>query len=140
MRILQFHTDSHPYSLGKARRRVLNIIIQAGFGVETAECVQVAVGEALTNVSEHAYGADVGPVSVKVVRSAGALTVAVSDDGRATVPPAVPRVPPTPSSYRGRGLYIVGRLMDDVAISVNTTGHGLTVRMTMRLQPRGAAA
>jgi anti-sigma regulatory factor (Ser/Thr protein kinase) len=139
LRILQFHTDSDPGSLGRARRRVRNTLIQAGFG-DVADRVEVAVGEALTNVYEHAYGAGVGPVSVTVFRTAESLMVSVSDNGRATVPPSVPPVPPCTTVTGGRGLYLVGRLMDDVAISVNPAGYGLTLRMTMHLTPRGEAA
>ena len=141
MRIVQFRTDSDPYSLGKARRRIRNTLMQAGLSLSAADRVEIAVGEALANVYEHAYRAGVGPVWVKAVRAAEALTVAVTDNGRATEPPSVPIMPPpVRSGYRGRGLYMMRCLMDDVAISVNPEGHGLMVRMTMRLEQRDAVA
>jgi anti-sigma regulatory factor (Ser/Thr protein kinase) len=98
--------------------------------------MELAVGEVLANISEHAYDAGGGAVSIKAFRAAGMLTVTVSDDGRATVAPSVPRGLPPPTGYRGRGLYMVGRLMDDVTISVNPAGHGLTVSMTKRVKDR----
>lgn len=134
MRILQFHTDSDPYSLGKARRHVRNTLVQAGFGVEVVRDVEAAVGEALANVHDHAYDGGAGPVSITVFRSDGRLTVVINDNGRAIVAPSVPHVPPPSTSLRGRGLYMVGHLMDEVAIVVNPSGHGLAVRMTTRLK------
>jgi serine/threonine-protein kinase RsbW len=133
MRILQFASDSHPYSLRKARRRVHSALLQAGLSLEVARDMEVAVGEALANVHQHAYDGGDGPVSVTVFRSDGGLTAVIDDNGRATVAPPVPSVPPPPTDVRGRGLYMMGRLVDEIAISMNPAGHGLTVRMTARL-------
>jgi anti-sigma regulatory factor (Ser/Thr protein kinase) len=134
MRILQFASDSHPYSLRKARRRVHSALLQAGLSIEVARDMEVAVGEALANVHQHAYDGGAGPVSVTVFRSDGGLTAEVNDNGRATAAPLVPSVPPPSTDIRGRGLYMMGRLVDDVAICLNPAGHGLTVRMTTRLK------
>lgn len=133
MRFLQFDNDCDPYSLGKARRRVHNALLDAGLSIDGARDMEVAVGEALSNVSEHAYNTDIGRVSVTVFRSHGAVTAVINDDGRATRAPVIPRVQPSPTKSRGRGLYMMGRLVDDVTISVNPTGHGLTVQLTTRL-------
>jgi anti-sigma regulatory factor (Ser/Thr protein kinase) len=140
VRILQFHTDSHPYSLGKARRYIRNALIQTGLNVDVVRRVEIAVGEVLTNTYRHGYDAGVGPVSIKVFRNGEGLMVVVQDSGRATAAPSVPRVPPPRTEYGGRGLYMVGRLVDDVAISVNPRGHGLTVQMTVRLDEQEARA
>jgi serine/threonine-protein kinase RsbW len=133
MRILQFTTDSRPDSLGRARRRVRNALVQAGIDAQVVGNMEAAVGEALANVHDHAYAGGLGSVSATVFKSAGCLTAVISDDGRGTVAPSGPDVPHPSTSLRGRGLYVMGHLMDDVAISVNPAGHGLTVRMTARL-------
>lgn len=99
-----------------------------------ARDMEAAVGEALANVHDHAYHDGAGLVSATVFRSAGRLTAVVRDNGRATKVPAVPRVPPPSTSLGGRGPYMMGRLVDDVAISVNPAGHGLTVRLTTRIK------
>ena len=140
MRILQFASDSHPYSLRKARRRVHSALLRAGLSIEVARNMEVAVGEALANVHQHAYDGGAGPVAVTVFRSDGGLTAVISDNGRATSTPSVPSVPPPSTDIRGRGLYMMGRLVDDVAISVNPWGHGLTVQMTVRIEGRSARA
>lgn len=134
MRFLQFDTDCDPNSLGKARRRVHHAFLDAGLSIDVARDMEVAVGEAFSNVREHAYTADAGRVSVRVFRSRGAVTAVINDDGRATRAPVIPRVRPSQTKGRGRGLYLMGRLVDDVTISVNPTGHGLTVQLTTRLK------
>jgi serine/threonine-protein kinase RsbW len=135
--IIHIDTDSHPAALSDARRRVREAMIRAGIRVEVAQEMEVAVGEALSNVHRHAYKNRVGPVSVEVLRTAEAVTVAVADQGGATVAPAVPSTLPARTDQGGRGLYVVGRLVDDVEIQVNRAGHGITVRMTERLEGKG---
>jgi anti-sigma regulatory factor (Ser/Thr protein kinase) len=131
---LELQTDSHPESLGDARRRVRDAMTRAGLAIEAAWDMEVAVGEALSNVYQHAYSTGVGPVSVEVLTTGAALTVVVHDEGGATTPPAIPRTLPPRTKTGGRGLYMAGRLADDVEVRVNPAGHGVTVRMTARLR------
>ncbi len=138
MRVLRLQTDSRPESLGDARRRVRGVMLNAGLGVDAARGMEIAVGEALSNVHEHAYRAAVGPVLIEVLRTSSALTIVVSDEGRATVAPSVPRTLPPRTAHGGHGLYMAARLADDVDIRVNPAGHGVTVRMMARL-PRATA-
>lgn len=140
MRILELQTDSHPESLASARRQVRDAMIGAGVGADTVRDMELAVGEVLANVHAHAYGGRVGPVSIEVVTTPAELTVAVRDDGTATEPPTIPETLPSWSRRGGRGLYMVGRLVNDVEIRVNPAGHGVTVRMTAHLEPRVKAA
>jgi serine/threonine-protein kinase RsbW len=132
--VLQVQTDSHPDSLGDARRQVRGAMLEAGLEGETAAMMEVAVGEALSNVYRHAYASASGPVWVEVLTSESALTVVVRDAGAATVSPAIPPVLPGRTAAGGRGLYLVKRLTDHVDIGLNESGHGVTVRMTTRFR------
>lgn len=129
-RLVQFNTDSGPESLTEARRRVCDVLAHAGLPIDAVQDMEVAVGEALSNIYEHAYNAGVGPVSVEVLTSGGAFTVVIRDEGDATVPPPIPRRLPPRTSPGGRGLYLIRRLADDVEIRLNPSGHGVTVQMT----------
>jgi len=129
-RLLQFNIHSDPESLGDARRRVRDALMQAGLAIDAAQDMEVAVGEALSNIYRHAYSTGVGPVAVEVLTSGGAFTVVVHDEGEATVPPAIPRSLPPRTSPGGRGLYLIRNFADDVEFRVNPSGHGVTVRMT----------
>ena len=133
MRVLRLDTDSNPESLGDARRRVRDAMVDAGLGSDAAREMEIAVGEALSNVHEHAYGAGVGRVLIEVFRTPSALSIVVSDEGCATVPPAIPRVLPSRTAHGGHGLYMAARLADEMNIRVSPAGHGVTVRMTARL-------
>lgn len=137
MRILELRTDSRPESLGAARRQVRDAVANAGLGLEAARNLEVAAGEALANIHQHAYAGRSGPVSVEVVAAPSAVTVVVRDEGQAAAPPAIPRVLPSGSMGGGRGLYLVERLVDEVEIALSPGGHGLTVRMTAH-RKRGA--
>lgn len=132
MRILELQTDSHPESLGDARRRVRDAMTRAGLDQEAARDMEVAVGEALSNVYQHAYPGGIGPVSVEVVVVPTALTVVVRDEGDATAAPVIPRRLPPRTNTGGRGLYMIGCLADQVEMQVNPEGHGVTVRITAR--------
>lgn len=140
VRILAVHTDSRPESLGIARRQVRDAMTRAGLGDETARDMEVAVGEALSNIYQHAYPGGIGAVSVEVIATATAITVVVRDDGDATAAPEIPRRLPPRTSPGGRGLYMIGRLANDVELRVNPAGHGVTARITARLKtPLGTA-
>lgn len=132
MRILGLQTDSHPDSLSDARRRVRDAVVEAGLHLEPARNLEVAVGEVLSNVYQHAYARGVGPVFVEVHTSPGAFVVVVRDEGRTTSAPVIPETLPSRSTPGGRGLYLVEHLVDDVEIRVNPGGHGVAVRMTTR--------
>jgi anti-sigma regulatory factor (Ser/Thr protein kinase) len=59
----------------------------------------------------------------------------IHDEGRAiTYVPVVPTTPPE-RGLGGRGLYIVGQLMDDASIISDSQGHGLLVELRRRLHP-----
>ncbi|MHB8732047.1 MAG: ATP-binding protein [bacterium] len=136
MRIFHLRTDSRPESLSKARRQVRRALAGAGMGLEATRDMEVAVGEALSNTYRHAYARGVGPVSVDVIATPDALTVVVADEGPATVAPAIPLEVPSPGNAGGRGLYVVGRLAEEVEIGVGPAGHGITVWITTHLRAR----
>jgi serine/threonine-protein kinase RsbW len=134
VRILELHIDSQPESLGEARRQVRDVMGRVGLDVDAARDMEVAVGEALSNIYQHAYTGGIGPVLVEVLAVGTALTVVVRDEGEATAVPEIPQTLPPRTSRGGRGLYMVGRLVDDVEMAMNPAGHGVTVRMTARLE------
>lgn len=140
MRILELHTNSHPESLASARREVRDAMTGAGIGADTVRDMELAVGEVLANVHAHAYGSGIGPVSIEILATAAELTVTVLDEGGAIEPPKIPETLPSWTRDGGRGLYMVGRLVNDVDIRLNPAGRGVMVRMTAWLQPRVKSA
>ncbi len=133
MRIFNLQTDSRPELLGYMRRQIREAIMRAGVGADAAATMEVAVGEVLANTYLHAYQRGAGPVFVEVAALPDAVTIVIRDEGLATVPPAIPLDLPPVSSHGGRGLFLAGRLADDIEVRVNPAGHGVTVRLAVRL-------
>jgi anti-anti-sigma factor len=96
----------------------------AGLPDDTAEDLQLALGEALANAVEHAYAAspDDGECSYRLAREAdGSVRVEVGDTG-------LWRPPPADRGYRGRGLELIEALGTDVEVVHAPGVAGTTVR------------
>ncbi len=98
--------------------------LSSGLGLEPgrATALQIAVGEAVNNVIEHAYGVTPGTVQVRARENNGRLVVEICDTGEWRRARA---------DGGGRGLRIMRALVDDV--SVETTGSGTIVRLSLAL-------
>jgi len=81
--------------------------------------LEVAVGEAVTNAIEHAYGIGDGHVFVHAAEADGVLTIEVRDDGSWRAPR---------DEGRGRGVPIMRALSTTFAI--DSTERGTVVRMS----------
>lgn len=110
---------------------------EAGLNEHDAMAVEVSIGEALSNTFVHAYDGSSGPVDVEFAREQGVLIIEVRDAGpRRQQVPVVPSHSPRPGQT-GRGLYLIGHLMDRIEITpALATGEGTRVRMSKRI-PRG---
>jgi anti-sigma regulatory factor (Ser/Thr protein kinase) len=145
---LTFCFNSDLTTIPVARRLVAYIARMEGGSEEVAQSVEVAVGEVLANAYHHAYKGGVGPLVLELSCDGARLQILVHDDGAPVVDkPAIPRV--LPRGVGGRGLYIVGQLMDEAEV-IHPRGEsgGTAVRLTKDLSrnsgrdaknPRGAA-
>jgi anti-anti-sigma factor len=108
---LQEHIPAEPTRLAAARRTVTDWARAAGLPEETAEDLQLALGEALANAVEHAYPGDrTGECVWSVEREPdGDIGVCVEDFG-------VWRPPPEDKGHRGRGLELIRALAREVDI------------------------
>lgn len=105
------------------RQALRRFYLAAGLSEDKISLLQVAIGEAITNSIQHAYGVRAGAVRVRGRIESGNLVIEVSDTGR----------------WRGEhedgggyGLQILKGIVPDVAISAGETG--TVVRLT---QPIG---
>jgi anti-sigma regulatory factor (Ser/Thr protein kinase) len=129
-RILSIRTDSRTESLRVARKCIREAVLGVGASPGVASDIELAAGEALSNIYRHAYNCAAGLVEIQLDQTGPNVSVTVSDDGHATTPPVVPETLPATTGTGGRGLYLMHRLVDDVTISVNATGHGIVVHLT----------
>jgi anti-sigma regulatory factor (Ser/Thr protein kinase) len=88
--------------------------------------ILLAVGEAVTNAVEH--GSQLDPAQLVSIRASicdEILIVTVSDGG-CWVDPSKPSA--TPSRDRGRGLFLIGELADEVDINRSAQGTQITMQ------------
>ncbi|HEY0641682.1 MAG TPA: ATP-binding protein [Pseudonocardiaceae bacterium] len=123
---------ARPGQLPGLRRALREWLAQAGVEEHDATAVQVAAGEATSNVVEHAYlGAEPELVrlTADVVTDAGGgrvLELRVIDSGSW-------RDDGPHTRDRGRGLPLMSATMDEVRVERHDGGPGTTVHMRLRL-------
>jgi len=125
---LEVTLPAEPSSLRLVRQAVAQLSAGVGLDRRRAFDLNVAVGEAVNNVVEHAYGAASGTVKLRAYRDDSVLRVEVEDTGRWR--------PDRPDNPGGRGFNLMRALTDGV--HVVTGEHGTIVRLTVRLQPAHA--
>lgn len=111
------------------------------FGMDEMERfhVELCIVEAATNVILHAYEGEPGRrVTLLVTLDAGALRFRLLDDGksipeeRRAPPPDLEETEEALLRERGRGLYLIHRLMDHVEYITGPSGNEL--RLVKRIQ------
>lgn len=108
-----------------ARRLVTEHATRAGLAAARIEDLTVAVNEAVTNSVEHGPGSG----TLRVWAGAAGVTCEVHDAGQLEEPYLGLR-PPSATSPRGRGLWLIRQLPDRTALW--TDASGTTIRMTVR--------
>jgi GAF domain-containing protein/anti-sigma regulatory factor (Ser/Thr protein kinase) len=124
-----------PSALALVRQQVRQVARGLHISDERLQAIQVAVGEAVNNVIEHAYGVPSGTFRVRVAVEDHRLVVEVQDFGRWRA---------RRTDRGGRGLAIMKGLVDRATVVAGE--HGTTVRlealvgeltMTAGAEPRG---
>lgn len=112
-----------PSALPLVRQSVRQIGQLLGLPDDRTAELEIALGEAVNNVIEHAYGVVPGTVHVRGGVEDGALVITVEDTGQWRPPSAAP--------HTGRGLVIIRALVDEVQIDAEPSG--TRVRLVVRL-------
>lgn len=122
---LRVRRPAHAAELSAVRRIVSAWLESAGFGAEEIGSIAVAVTEASTNAIEHAYGPAEGWFEVEgEILEDGSVGLTVRDGGRWR---------PKARGGGGRGLALIGRLMDEFEVRRREVG----TEIWMRRAPRG---
>lgn len=131
---VEVRLDARPDSIRLTRRLAVPAALAAGLPSQAAFDLEVALGEALINAYQHAYGErGRGKIVVTFALEDSALTVTVRDSGKPL--PRPPRFPRSVSHIdaRGRGLLLIGGLVDEAeVIHPAQGGRGTAVRMRVR--------
>jgi PAS domain S-box-containing protein len=111
-----------PQSLPQVRQALRRLIRALGVDADREMALQVAVGEAMNNAIEHAYGTTAGAIDVRVRSDGSALVVEIVDHGRWRPPRA---------EGRGHGLALMRSLAE--AVEIDSRPSGTTVRLSIPL-------
>jgi anti-sigma regulatory factor (Ser/Thr protein kinase)/anti-anti-sigma regulatory factor len=124
---LRLRLPAEPETLRKVRRQFGAWLSAIAAAAQDVFALQHAVGELVTNAIEHSpVPGREGHVGLSVeLDPTGAVAAVVTDDGRW-------REPVAGASYRGRGLAMATKLVDQVRVQPGASG--TTVRLTHRLR------
>jgi len=111
---------ARPCELSGLRRELRNWLQTAGVGGDDTDDILVAVGEALTNAIEHGHDSDGGPIDMSAEYQGGRHVFHIGDHGTW-------KVPVDSNGSRGRGLTMMGQLMDEVEITQRDSGTLVTL-------------
>lgn len=126
-RALRLRLPAEPATLRSVRRHFDAWLTAIAAAAQDVFALQHAVGEVVTNAIEHSpVPGQTGHVDfVAALNPTGVVQAVVTDDGSW-------REPTAGASYRGRGLAMATKLVDDVRVQPGASG--TTVRLTHRLR------
>ena len=128
-RPLLIDADASPRRLSDVRHRVADWLDANGIGDPLADDIILVVNEACSNCVEHAYlGRATGSMRIEAELRGDRVRFCITDAGAWRVPPSDP-------GTRGRGLMLISKISDEVA--VRGTDDGTSVEMTFRLSAPG---
>lgn len=119
---LEFH--ARPASLATLRRAALEAAAAANLPSERIQALHIAVGEAATNVVEHAYGTEAGSIRLRTYRRGPMFYAEIEDHGQWREGRA--------RTASGRGITIMRALVDELHIAREASG--TTVRLAVRTE------
>ena len=110
--------------VAEVRRQVSDAALEVGLSPERAAGFTVAVNEIVINAVEHGGGT----AAVTLILQAEKLVVEVVDSGSAQWQFSVPTAAPPPDQVHGRGLWLAGKLADELTVDFRATDR--LVRLT----------
>jgi anti-sigma regulatory factor (Ser/Thr protein kinase) len=113
-------------ALGEVRAALRRWLVDAGANADDQVDLLLAVGEATSNVVEHAYGPQGGDMTVRAELHDGVAEVTISDRGRWRAPRG---------TNRGRGSDLMAGTTDHIRVDRNDEGTDVVLR---RRLARGA--
>jgi anti-sigma regulatory factor (Ser/Thr protein kinase) len=113
-----------PSCLAELRRAIRHSLaaVPAAIPSEVVDDLVLAVSEAATNAILYGSG-DAQPVTVTLRVGGGWIEATIRDRGR----PAAPRTAPV-TGLRGRGLWLIGQLVDELRLAKARPGTLVTLR------------
>jgi anti-anti-sigma factor len=127
---LRMQVPARPSSLVVVRRSFRRFAHDLGIPDHRIYAMQVALGEALSNVIEHAYAAETGSIDIRAWHGDHILTIAVEDHGQWR---------PEQLEARGYGLLIMRTLADAFEIIRNLASTEIRLSFVLPEVPPASA-
>jgi len=126
---------SNPDELTRVDQTADKIAAELGFSKQLRDDIAIAVTEAVNNAIVHGNKADIRKkVHITFLIEPGKLTVKIRDQGKGFDPSLLPD-PTAPENLlleRGRGLFIIRHLMDE--LHINLTPEGMELILIKKLR------
>ena len=116
---LELNLAAEPGSLAVIRQALAQWLEASGASAADVGTVLLACSEAASNVVEHAYGPNGGPIEIRVKREPDGIVFQVRDHGRWR---------PQRGEDHGRGSDLMEMLMDEVEVERSDAGTIVTLR------------
>ncbi|WP_298180927.1 SpoIIE family protein phosphatase [Saccharomonospora sp.] len=116
---LRFDVDAVPESLAEVRSQLRRWLPNMGASADDTADLLVAVGEAVANSIEHAYGPQGGKVCLRLEAHGDEVEITVSDTGMWRSPRG---------THRGRGTQLMRQLCDELTVSHSDGGTHVQLR------------
>jgi serine phosphatase RsbU (regulator of sigma subunit)/anti-sigma regulatory factor (Ser/Thr protein kinase) len=117
---LELSVPATASSLGEVRAAIRRWLAGVDAGPATATDLLIAVGEATSNVVEHAYGPEGGTMTVRLEAAPPHVVATVRDTGRWRAPRG---------TDRGRGTHLMRSASDDLRIDRRDDGTEVVIRL-----------
>lgn len=116
---LRFEVDATPESLAEVRSQLRRWLPNVGASEDDTADLLIAVGEAVANSIEHAYGPHGGKVALGLEVHDAEVEITVSDTGTWRSPRG---------THRGRGMQLMRQLCDELTVEHDETGTHVRLR------------
>lgn len=116
---LDLEIEAVPQSLAEVRTELRRWLPSVGASEDDTADLLIAVGEAVANSIEHAYGPQGGTVGIRLEAHEGEVEIGICDKGTWRAPRG---------THRGRGTQLMRQLCDAITIEHDPTGTCVVLR------------
>ncbi len=116
---LDLEINAVPESLAEVRSELRRWLPSVGASEDDTADLLIAVGEAVANSIEHAYGPQGGKVELRLEATDRGVEIGISDTGTWRAPRG---------AHRGRGTQLMRQLCDEVIVDHDRTGTRVVLR------------
>jgi serine phosphatase RsbU (regulator of sigma subunit)/anti-sigma regulatory factor (Ser/Thr protein kinase) len=117
---LRLRYSATPMAAGLMRSQLRRYVAEHGIAEDAGFSLTMAIGEAMSNVIEHAYPPNSGTVDIHVWREGSAIRASVADGGQWRAPR---------QDGKGRGIEIIKAVTSHMSVQLSQSGTTVSVQI-----------